>query len=186
MQNLLSRAKQPPGAGTQQSANSQNGKQSGGQKGAGQKGKSGAGQKQQGGQDADSQGAEPGDDAQNAQNAQGRGAGQSSDDQSSKQPGSGIGKQDGSKDVKLAEQMATMGKISEIIGKRSQNVSGEVMVEVASGNQQLRTQYSQRKAAHADTGGEINRDEVPLAYQQYVQSYFEEIRKLPTTKTKQP
>ena len=40
------------------------------------------------------------------------------------------------------------------------------------------------KAAHADTGGEISRDEVPLAYQQYVQQYFEEIRKLPVAGAK--
>ena len=75
-----------------------------------------------------------------------------------------------------------MGKISEIIGKRAASVTGEVMVEVASGKQQLKTQYSDRKAAHAEAGGEINRDEVPLAYQQYVQQYFEEIRKLPAAK----
>jgi O6-methylguanine-DNA--protein-cysteine methyltransferase len=57
------------------------------------------------------------------------------------------------------------------------------MVEVASGKQQLKTQYSQRKATHADAGGEINRDEVPLAYQQFVQQYFEEIRKAPAGTT---
>jgi hypothetical protein len=51
------------------------------------------------------------------------------------------------------------------------------MVEVASGKQQLRTAYSEQQAAHADTGGEIHRDEVPLADQRYVQQYFEEIRK---------
>jgi hypothetical protein len=53
------------------------------------------------------------------------------------------------------------------------------MVEVGSGHQQLKTQYSQKKAAHGDTGGEIGRDEVPLAYQQFVQQYFEELRKTP-------
>ena len=96
-----------------------------------------------------------------------------------------MGKQDGDKSVREAEQLAAMGKISEIIGKRAANVSGEVMVEVASGKQQLKTQYSQRKATHGEAGGEINRDEVPLAYQQYVQQYFEEVRKLPAaSKTK--
>lgn len=92
---------------------------------------------------------------------------------------SGVGSQDGNKDSKYAEQLAAMGKISELIGKRSANITGEVMVEVASGNQQLKTQYSSRSAAHSDGGGEIGRDEVPLAYQQYVQQYFEEIRKSP-------
>jgi hypothetical protein len=69
-----------------------------------------------------------------------------------------------------------MGKISEIFGKRAQNLTGEVMVEVAAGKQQLRTQYSQRSASHTDAGGEIHRDEIPLVYQHYVQQYFEQIR----------
>ncbi len=105
-------------------------------------------------------------------------------DQTTKDGKSGIGKQDGDKTAREAEQLAAMGKISEIIGKRAANVSGEVMVEVASGKQQLKTQYTQRDAKHAEAGGEINRDEVPLAYQQYVQQYFDEIRKQPAEKPK--
>jgi hypothetical protein len=77
-----------------------------------------------------------------------------------------------------------MGKISEIIGKRAQNITGEVMVEVSSGKQQLKTEYSQRDATHVEAGGEINRDEVPLAYQQYVQQYFAQVRKMPAAKGK--
>jgi len=105
-------------------------------------------------------------------------------DQTTKDGKSGIGKQDGDKTAREAEQQAAMGKISEIIGKRAANVSGEVMIEVSSGKQQLKTQYSQRDAKHAEAGGEINRDEVPLAYQQFVQQYFEEIRKEPPAKAK--
>ena len=70
-----------------------------------------------------------------------------------------------------------MGKISEIIGKRSANVTGDVTVEVQSGNQQLRTAYTQNSAQHADSGGEINRDEVPVVFQPYVQQYFEQVRR---------
>ena len=77
-----------------------------------------------------------------------------------------------------------MGKLSEIIGKRAANITGEVMVEVSSGKQQLKTQYSDRNGSHAEAGGEINRDEVPLAYQQYVQQYFAQMRKLPAAKSK--
>ena len=186
MSNLLSRMKQQPqGAGAQQqSAANQNAQQSQGQKGGGQKAKSGQGKQQQGGQDSDSQDGDQGEDAQSAQNAQGRGAGQSSDDQASKQPGSGIGKQDGNKDVKLAEQMAAMGKISEIIGKRTANVSGEVTVEVQNSSQQLKTAWVTQKATHANSGGEINRDEVPVEFQTYVQQYFEQVRKQDTPKKK--
>jgi hypothetical protein len=105
-------------------------------------------------------------------------------DQTAKDGKSGIGKQDGDKTAREAAQQAAMGKISEIIGKRAANISGEVMVEVSSGKQQLKTQYSERDAKHIEAGGEINRDEVPLAYQQYVQQYFEEIRKEPAQKAK--
>jgi hypothetical protein len=89
----------------------------------------------------------------------------------------GIGSQDGEKAMREAQQLEAMGKITEILGKRSANVTGEVMMEVASGKQQLRTEWSQQQANHAEAGSEIHRDEVPLMYQQFVQQYFEEIRK---------
>ncbi|HEX4749914.1 MAG TPA: hypothetical protein VH302_10265 [Bryobacteraceae bacterium] len=90
---------------------------------------------------------------------------------------SGIGRQDGDKDVKEAEQLAAMGKLAEIIGKRSANLTGDMTVETPSGKQQLKTAYSQKMGHHADTGGEINRDEIPLADQQYVREYMELVRK---------
>lgn len=120
------------------------------------------------------------------QAAQGKSDSRSADRPNSPDGKSGVGKQDGDKTAREAEQLAAMGKISEIIGKRAASVTGEVMVEVASGKQQLKTQYSDRKAAHGEAGGEINRDEVPLAYQQYVQQYFEEIRKLPAKSKSDP
>ena len=96
---------------------------------------------------------------------------------------SGAGRQDGAKDPNIAKQLAAMGKIREIIGRRSQNLTGDVMVEVSSGKEQpLQTEYSGRRAAHNDTAGEISRDEIPPMYQQYVQDYFDQIRKLPPPK----
>lgn len=93
---------------------------------------------------------------------------------------SGIGRQDGRKDPRLAEQLQAMGKISEIIGRRSRTVTGDVVVEVSSGTeQQLKTAYSGKSAAHNDTTGEMSRDEVPLIYQDYIANYFDQIRKLP-------
>ncbi|MGO4882960.1 MAG: hypothetical protein ACLP59_19390 [Bryobacteraceae bacterium] len=127
-----------------------------------------------------------GDENQDSQSAQSASAGQSGQQPASKQPGSGIGRQDGSKDVKLAEQLAAMGKISEIIGKRSANVTGELTVEVTNSNSQLRTPYAQREAQHTAAGGEINRDEVPAAYQAYVQQYFEQVRKQAASPAKAP
>jgi hypothetical protein len=177
MSSLMNRMRQPSGAkGAQQQAGAQNGGQQKSQSGnAGQNGKQG--QQPGDGQQADAKDAQPGDDSETAQSAQSGSPGQSGQQPATKQPGSGIGRQDGSKDVKLAEQLAAMGKISEIIGKRAANVSGELTVEVENSNQQLRTPYAQRDAHHAQAGGEINRDEVPVALQAYVQQYFEQVRK---------
>jgi hypothetical protein len=61
-----------------------------------------------------------------------------------------------------------------IIGKRAANITGEVMVEVSSGKQQLKTQYSDRNGSHAEAGGEIDRDEV----------YFAQMGRLPAGKNK--
>jgi hypothetical protein len=118
------------------------------------------------------------------QASQGKSEGRSNNQPNSPDGKSGIGKQDGDKAAREAAELAAMGKLSEIIGKRAANISGEVMVEVSPGKQQLKTQYSQQNAAHSDSGGESNRDEVPLAYQQYVQQYFAQIRKLPAGKSK--
>jgi len=90
---------------------------------------------------------------------------------------SGAGRQEGDKDVQEAEQLRAMGKLAEIIGKRSASITGEMMVETRSGKQQLKTEYSQRMGHHSDLGGEINRDEIPLIYQQYIREYMEQVRK---------
>ena len=102
-------------------------------------------------QEADAQDGQAGEQSQNSQDQQGKGTGNSDSKQASKQPGSGVGSQDGDKQLKQAEQLAAMGKISEIIGKRSQTITGETTVEVQSTSQQLRTQYTQpRRATFAD------------------------------------
>ena len=60
-------------------------------------------------------------------------------------------------------------------------------VETPSNKQQLKTEYSQKQGHHADLGGEINRDEVPLMYQPYVREYMEQVRKQTNSKqTAQP
>ncbi|HUA20020.1 MAG TPA: hypothetical protein VMB25_14830 [Bryobacteraceae bacterium] len=184
--NLMAKLKPQSGQGSKQN----NSSQSAGQQSARQQNQT------QDGQPKPTPGQEPNDASSDAQSQgeQQQGASEQasqakSEARSNNQPNSpegksGIGKQDGDKTAREAAELAAMGKISEIIGKRSANVTGEVMVEVSSGKQQLKTQYSQRDAAHSDQGGEINRDEIPLAYQQYVQQYFAEIRKLPAAKAK--
>jgi hypothetical protein len=186
MSSLMNRMRQQQGAkgGQQQQAGAQGGQQKNQQANAGQNGK--PGQQPGDGQQADAKDGQPGDDSQNAQSSQPGSPGENGQQPATKQPGSGIGRQDGSKDVKLAEQLAAMGKISEIIGKRAANVSGELTVEVQNSNQQLHTPYAQRTAHHAEAGGEINRDEVPVALQAYVEQYFEQVRKQAPTSTVTP
>ncbi|MGA2115142.1 MAG: hypothetical protein ABSH56_10390 [Bryobacteraceae bacterium] len=133
-----------------------------------------SGDRQEGSQD--SQAAE---ESPNAPNPAGNGSGKSQDAQVSRQPGSGVGSQEGDKGIKQAEQLAAMGKITEIIGKRSANLTGEATVEVKSTTQQLHTQYAQRSAQHSQTGSSISRDEVPVALQAYVVQYFERVRQQP-------
>lgn len=150
----------------QQSANNEPPKN-----GQGQAGKSKQGQDQS---QSEAEG-QPDADTQGGQQAQGK-----LNNASNKTPGqggSGIGNQDGSKEIKAAEQLKAMGKISEIIGQRAATVSGETTVEVESGNQKLHTDYSTTSAAHAETDGDVTRDEIPLALQPYVQQYFAEVRR---------
>ncbi len=179
MSNLLSKAKPQSNQQSGDKKQAGQGQQQQKAQNQNQTGDKGSEQKQQGeSQDsADSQQGEQPGDSDNQQDSQGKGSGKNSDKQASSQPGSGIGKQDGAKEIAAAEQKAAMGKLSEIIGKRAANVSGEMMLDVQSGPQQLRTQYSKSSASHAASSGEISRDEVPVSLQGYVQQYFDEVRK---------
>jgi hypothetical protein len=126
-------------------------------------------------QQQSSEGQGQGQTQEKTRSGQGKTADQSADNSKS-DAHSGIGSQDGDKSTKDAEQLKAMGKLAEIIGKRSESATGDVMVENPSGKQQLQTNYSQRLGHHADLGGEINRDEIPLMYQQYVREYMSEVR----------
>jgi hypothetical protein len=178
VQNLLSKMKpQQNQSGGQQQSGEQQSQQGKGQQNGGKQQNAKNGQQQQGQQQADAQDGQSGEQSQNSQDAQGKGTGNSDAKQASKQPGSGIGSQDGDKSIKQAEQLAAMGKISEIIGKRAQNISGETTVEVQSTSQVLKTPYANRGAQHTQNGAEISRDEIPVALQSYVEQYFEQVRK---------
>ena len=98
---------------------------------------------------------------------------------SSQESNSGAGSKDGDKAAKDAKALEAMGQISEILGKRSATVTGEMMVEVGQTKQTLKTPWADRQASHTESGGEIHRDEVPLMFQPFVERYFEEIRKSP-------
>jgi hypothetical protein len=123
---------------------------------------------------ADQQSGQQGQDPQSSDAKSDQKASEQSKGQDSK---SGIGAQDGEKAIKQAEQLKVMGEISQILGKRSATVTGEMMVEVGSGKQGLKTPWQQQQANHSNAGGEIHRDEIPLTEQPFIEKYFEEIRK---------
>jgi hypothetical protein len=174
-QNLMSKVKQPSGG--QQQSGEQNSKQGKGQQSAAKQQQAKDGQKQAGQPGGDPQEGQPGDQAENSQDPEGKGTGKNDSKQASKQPGSGVGSQDGEKRIRQAEQLAAMGKLSEIIGKRAATVTGEATLEVKSTSQQIRTPYAQRGAQHSQGGAEINRDEVPVGLESFVEQYFEQVRK---------
>jgi hypothetical protein len=182
MANLMAKLKLPsPGNDGQQQSDPNGAAPAGAQQQASaQKGAQGQ-NKQQG--EAGKQG-NPSGEQESAEGDQSQAGAGKSAERGSSQPGgqdskSGVGKSDGDKSTREAEQLAAMGKISEIIGKRASQVSGEMTVEVPSGRQQLKTSYTRRRSLHGDTGGEIGREEIPLMLQPYVQRYFDEIRKTP-------
>ena len=173
MANLMARLKTPPQGSQTEAASS---KMQGGQKSGTQSEKGQSVGKPEGqGTPTDEDQGQPGQPGEQAQAGQSNSSDKSSEQSDSK---TGAGKSDGAKDAREAAQLEAMGKISELFGRRAANVTGEVMVEVNSGKQQsLKTPYSNRSATHRDAGGEISRDEIPLAVQHFVQQYFEEVRK---------
>jgi hypothetical protein len=125
-----------------------------------------AGSRQAQAQSANSSAKTPGSQSEGADQSAGQ---RGSDAQSA------AGRQDGSKETKEAEQLKAMGKLAEIIGKRSNDVTGDMSVETFSGKQQLQTPDTQRLGQHSGLGGEINRNEVPLEDQKYVREYMKQV-----------
>jgi hypothetical protein len=162
----------PPGEGKESASKSQQPGQ-GKKDGKGQKGQSQNAQADADGEKSDAEG--EGEQTQMTKNQSGQ-----PPEPPSGQPKSGMGSQDGSKETAMSEDTEAMGQLSELFGRRSQNVKGEVMVEVnKSRNQALRTPLADRSATHDEAGGEVSRDEVPLHLQDYVQRYYKQVRKTP-------
>jgi hypothetical protein len=171
--NMFSRTRQD--GGESQKGAQQNGQMSKADRQNSEKKSGGKGQNQSQSQ-SEAQEGDPNGEPQAGEQAQGKNGAKTSA-QNSAQAGSGIGSQDGEKDLRAAAQLKAMGKISEIIGKRAATVTGETMVEVQSGNQQLRTAYTEKSASHGDANSDLNRDEIPTGLQTYVANYFEQVRK---------
>jgi hypothetical protein len=174
LENLMSRSTPPKGnpGQDQKQDKQQKGQQNGSKQQSGKDGQQSADQP------GDSQDGQNGEDGKNQQqDPNGKNNGKNDGQQKNKQPGSGVGSQDGDKTIKQAQQLEAMGKLSELFGKRAANLTGEATVEVQQTNQQLKTQYVQRGAQHTQNGAEINRDVVPVSLQGYVEQYFEQLRK---------
>ena len=152
------------------------------------------GEKSDKGEKADKQPDSQNGEASSNADSQQSGDQKSEDAKSSSQPGkpsqqdaaSGAGSKDGDKAMKDAKALEAMGEISEILGKRSAEVTGQMMVEVGQTKQTLKTALVDRQATHTEAGGEIHRDEVPLMFQPFVERYFEEIRKTPSAAKSAP
>lgn len=177
MGNMLSRLGQKSPGPAQQQAGNGNASDGSEQKEGDGEGQSGAGQAKPGGKQASGgEGADTNSQDMAAQNSGNKAGGKTSDQSARGQAGSGAGRQEGDKQIGEARQQEAMGKLSELYGRRAANVSGEVTVEAQAGKQTLRTPQAEKQASHSDSGGEVSRDEIPLAYQAYIKEYFNKLR----------
>jgi hypothetical protein len=174
-QNMLSKLNIEPQTGQQAASESDapsdgesTGEQAEASEGTAQGGASDQGQ-------AEMEGGEPGE-ASSQQVAQGD-SGANSEQSGEGQPSSSAGSNDGSKEA--AEQAAieeAMGRLEELYSQRAEQIRGEVMIETETARQTARTPYQPQQSGHQDLGGTVSRDAIPLAYQAYIKSYFENLR----------
>jgi hypothetical protein len=125
--------------------------------------------------DAQMEGGEASQDAPQ-QVAQGD-AGDSQDQSGEGPPTASAGNNEGSKAFEEEAQLAeAMGRLEELYSRRAEEIKGEVMIETDTARQSARTPYQPTAAGHEDRGGTVSRDAIPLAYQPYIKSYFENLR----------
>ena len=119
--------------------------------------------------------------AQTASNSPSKGSGNASGHQSSDSR-SAAGRQDGSKGIKEAEELKAMGKLEEIIGKRSASLTGEMTIDSPAGAQRLRTGYTNKTGPHSGIGSEMDHEQIPMEDQQYVREYMKQVHNQPQTR----
>lgn len=127
--------------------------------------------------DAQMEGGEPGE-GEPQQTAQGQGSSDTNEAGNQGEAASASGAAEGSKDLAeaLAEQKAAMDALEEFYMKRAEEIQGEIMVETTETEQTAETPYRNVAGRHADRGGAVSRDEIPLAYQRYIENYFRNLR----------
>jgi hypothetical protein len=162
-----------------QTAQSQEGQDQQGQGEKSTEGQQGKAQAEAGAQasDAEMEGGEPGE-GEPQQTAQGQGSSDTNEPGNQGEAASASGAAEGSKELAehLAEQQAAMDALEEFYMKRADEIQGEIMVETTDTEQTAQTPYRNVAGRHADRGGAVSRDEIPLAYQRYIENYFRNLR----------
>jgi hypothetical protein len=174
-QNMLAKMNMEPpkGQGQQSEAESNSNAESTGEKAEASEGSAQGGASESG--EAQMEGGESGQPS-SQQIAQGE-SGNSAEQPGEGQPASAAGGNDGSKDAaELAEIEEAMGRLEELYSRRAEEIKGEVMVETETARQTARTPQQPKAAGHEYLGGTVSRDAIPLAYQAYIKSYFENLR----------
>lgn len=175
-QNMLAKMNMEPQMGPQKKqadSESQSNGESTGEQAEASEGQAQGGASESG--EAQMEGGEPGQ-ASSQQIAQGEN-GNTSDQPGEGQPSSSAGGNDGSKEA--AENAAieeALGRLEELYSRRAEEMRGEVMIETETARQTARTPFEPQAAGHEDLGGTVSRDAIPLAYQSYIKSYFENLR----------
>jgi hypothetical protein len=142
---------------------------------------------QQGQQSQSQQNQQPQQDQQDPSqqgNQQGQQQAASPKEQAGQQQGqqaqnkSGQGSSDGDKTLKEERrQDQAMAKISEILGKRAENVSGEMQMKTSSKFNRLATRYVEGSGREAASDlSQRNREEIPLEQQAYIKRYFAQLQ----------
>jgi hypothetical protein len=162
-----------------QTAQGQEGEDQQGQGEKSSEGQQGKAQAEAGAQasDAEMEGGEPGE-GEPQQTAQGQGSSDTNEPGNQGEAASASGAAEGSKELAehLAEQQAAMDALEEFYQKRAEDIQGEIMVETTETEQTAQTPYRNVAGRHADRGGAVSRDEIPLAYQRYIENYFRNLR----------
>jgi hypothetical protein len=127
--------------------------------------------------DAEMEGGEPGE-GEPQQTAQGQGSSDTNEAGNQGEAASASGAAEGSKELAehAAEQQAAMDALEEFYMERAEEIQGEIMVETTQSEQTAQTPYRNVAGSHADRGGAVSRDEIPLAYQRYIENYFRNLR----------
>lgn len=122
---------------------------------------------------------EGGEQAEGAPEQTAQGQGQSDSEQGGQQgeSASASGSAEGSKEIEEALQReAAMDALEEFFQERAEEVAGEITVETAEADQTVVTPFVDTAGRRSDQGGAVTRDEIPLAYQRFIENYFRNLR----------